>query len=301
MVIVLVIGLGVFSSACGKQASTFSTQASSITETSTTIEASATTMSDKLAETLADLVGDKTIEDVKVSSREIVKAIYPDREGYPEEIPPSLREEFIDSQTGGWLLYIGPYNRGDMDSLADNELNNCLMTYNNPRYPDAGIFYSYGCIGSGYNEPGGQGETYVHQLCMVFKGIVMIPGSNDFYLHGIDPFHDDADIYARVMRNNMSYADTYLKTYDVNIDNSFEEAFDPGSKEKSRDAGELTDEEWAIFLVPGDTLGMQTQIQVSHNQGTVLYDENEKPILKMLANIRSMGADKMNEVLGVEY
>jgi hypothetical protein len=241
---------------------------------------------------LADLVGDKTIEDVENSPREITPGMDPLENGVWMKVPDSLNNEYRKTQEGS-IWYLGPSNRGDPNNLANNELNNSLVTYKIDGGSARGIFGSFGAV-EGFRDT--DGGLYVEKMAMVFKDIVLIPDSKDVYLHGTDPYNDNADIYVRVVRHNSKYKDTYLKCFNVNS----KDIFDPYSTKKSKDAGDLTDEEWATFLVPGDTIGMLTQF---HNapgyKYKVYYDENEKPILRMFANIRSMGADKMEAVLHI--
>ncbi len=243
---------------------------------------------------------DKTIEDVRVAitpeGREITE---------PINVSDKLQKEFQKIQPGEKILFIGEHNRAeDKDSLTGNELNNSVVTVGGFKSKDESeikfLKFGGGTVGIKQvvkRESGQEDEVTVFpQIVMQFKDIVLIPGSKDFYIHGINPINSNADVYVRMVRDiNSKFSKTILQCFDLNNPDGFDYDFinDVNVKEKHLLVNVLPEK----FFLEGDTIKIFTAGRINENgKLTFEVDENNKQTGGIVANIRLAGADKINDL-----
>ncbi len=269
-------------------------------QTKTVQDVITTTKSSENSITFQSLISkDKTIEDVRVAitpeGREITE---------PINVSDKLQKEFQKIHPGEKILYLGKDNKGPKDSLIDNELNDSIVTVGGLKSENESEikFIQYGgtlLVEQSPKDEKGKQEviTVFPQIVMKFKDIVLIPGSKDFYVHGIDPINNNADIYVRIVRDaDGKFEQTVLQCFDLNNIDGINYNILDENKDKHLASGIAPEK----FFPPGDTIEFFTATKLSDvgdvKKVTFVVDENKKQTARLGGIIRRAGVDEINSL-----
>ena len=233
---------------------------------------------------------EKTIKDVKgyiLDTTEIKS---------PINVSTQLQAEFQKAYPGQKILYIGPDNRGDENNLTGNELNDSIVTVGGTLLGDKDLtFLTFGGIKKIMTE---NGKIFYSQIAMKFIDIILIPNSKDFYVHGIDPLSNNADIYVRIVRDeNSKFQQTELQCFNLNNKDGFDYGKSKNYDKKKHLASNIQPDK---FFIPGDTLEFFTQFSVvqTGNTGVMTFSADEKGVqtAALAGDIRLAGADEIESL-----
>jgi len=274
----------------GNNTTTNTTHKVITTEVSTTVSTvpETTTTTNKDQAFLNLVSKDQTIDDVKGNiphGSEITT---------PINVSDKVQAEFQQIHPGRKILYIGPDNRGDENNLTGNELNDSIVTVGGLD-PETDLqFLSFGGTKAFQTEKG----IFFGQIAMKFIDIILIPNSKDFYVHGIDPLSNNADIYVRIVRDeNSKFQQTELQCFNLNNKDGFDYGKSKNYDKKKHLASNIQPDK---FFIPGDTLEFFTQFSVvqTGNTGVMTFSADEKGVqtAALAGDIRLAGADEIESL-----
>jgi len=225
-----------------------------------------------------------------------VRGDIPQGEGFAAEhmdtVPADLQQSYREIMPGYEIWWALPANRG-------LELNAAAVTM---------PFEIEGTEGSSHsNWRFFSGDTPVvngfYRVSMIFEDVILIPGSEDFYIRGSDPVSGSEDLYLRVMAKgngkNIASMETHFILFDLG------RAVQPQLTYEQYEAGAvakvLEEHGFSEIVQKGDRIFILTTLMgtsLSSSEG--LVDERGVQEANWLIIGRLQGAEEMRGLLGME-